>query len=101
MACCGLVLSEHSSGGRTQRGSISTSGFAHLRRVLSEAVFAYQHRPGVNRDHLESTAPSAQTLPAFTGFGKSKGQVIKALARELTGFLWHITNRRRGETAIR
>jgi transposase len=37
MGYCGLVASEHSSGGKVQRGPITKTGNAHLRRVLVEA----------------------------------------------------------------
>ncbi len=43
----GLVPSEFSSGSRTQRGRITKTGNAHLRRVIVEAAWAYQHRPWV------------------------------------------------------
>ena len=39
---------EYSSGDRTQHGSITKTGNAHLRRVLVEAAWAYQYRPAVN-----------------------------------------------------
>ena len=38
MAYAGLVPSEHSSGGRVRRGTITKNGNAHLRRVLVETV---------------------------------------------------------------
>jgi transposase len=47
MGYSGLVAREHSSGNRVQRGSITKTGNAHLRRVLVEAAWAYQHRPNV------------------------------------------------------
>jgi transposase len=105
MAYCGLVPSEHSSGGKTQRGSISKSGNAHLRRVLGEAVFAYQHRPwlggwlakrqqGMEPALIEISWKAQHRLHKrykhLLEAGKNKGQVMTALARELTGFLWHI-----------
>ncbi len=43
----GLVSSEFSSGNRIQRGGITKTGNAHLRRVVIEAAWAYQHRPRV------------------------------------------------------
>jgi transposase len=48
MGYSGLVAREHSSGNRIQRGSITKTGNAHLRRVLVEAAWAYQHRPDVS-----------------------------------------------------
>jgi len=47
MGYSGLVPREYSSGNRTQRGAITKSGNAHLRRVLVEAAWTYQHRPNV------------------------------------------------------
>ena len=47
MGYSGLVAREHSSGGKIQRGAITKTGNAHLRRVLVEAAWAYQHRPNV------------------------------------------------------
>ena len=45
MGYSGLVSSKHSSGSRIQRGSITKTGNAHLRRVIVEAAWAYQHKP--------------------------------------------------------
>jgi transposase len=47
MGYSGLVSREHSSGNHIQRGAITKTGNAHLRRVLVEAAWAYQHRPNV------------------------------------------------------
>lgn len=108
MAYCGLTPSEHSSGSRTQRGSISKSGNAHLRRVLGEAVFAYQRRPwlggwlakmqkGLEPAIIEISWKAQHRLHKrynhLLKAGKNKGQVMTALARELTGFLWSIATR--------
>ena len=55
MGYLGLVPSEHSSGERTARGSITKTGNAHARRLLIEAAWNYrfkarigwvQHAPG-------------------------------------------------------
>ena len=47
MGYTGLVAREHSSGNRVQRGGITKTGNNHLRRVLVESDWAYQHRPNV------------------------------------------------------
>lgn len=47
MGCSGLVASEHSRGNRIQRGSITKTSNAHLRRVGVEAGWPYRHRPNV------------------------------------------------------
>jgi len=44
MGYSGLVAREHSSGNRVRRGGITKTGNSHLRRVLVEAAWAYQHR---------------------------------------------------------
>jgi transposase len=110
MGYTGLVPREHSSGNRTQRGAITKSGNAHLRRVLVEAVWAYRHRPAVNgrllkrqkaltlSDEAKQIAWRAQQrlhkrYTALMARGKHKNQVVTALARELLGFLWAIAVR--------
>lgn len=47
MGYSGLVASEHTTGNRVQPGGITKTGNGHLRRVLVEAAWAYQHRPNV------------------------------------------------------
>jgi len=48
MSATGLVVSEHSSGGRRRQGGITKTGNAHLRRVLVEAAWHYRHRPSLS-----------------------------------------------------
>jgi transposase len=45
MGYSGAVPSEDSSGKRKQRGSITKTGNAHLRRIVVEAAWSYRHRP--------------------------------------------------------
>jgi transposase len=107
MGYSGLVASEHSSGGKVQRGAITKSGNAHLRRVLVEASWSYHHRPNVTglllrrqknlglSDEVKAIAWKAQhrlnkRYKALTAKGKNKNQVVTALARELLGFIWAI-----------
>jgi hypothetical protein len=45
MSYSSMVSSEHSSGVRVQRGGITKTGNAHLRRVIVAAAWAYQHKP--------------------------------------------------------
>ncbi|WP_407673406.1 transposase [Paenibacillus silvisoli] len=47
MAYLGLVPREHSSGQRTQRGSMTKAGNNHLRRTLVESAWSYRHRPAI------------------------------------------------------
>ena len=103
MAFVGLVPSEHSSGTKRARGAITKTGNAHLRRVLVEAAWHYRHRPfvGDTLRRRQQGAPAAIIAQAWTaqqrlhrryhrlaGRGKPNQQVITAVARELTGFVW-------------
>lgn len=107
MGYCGLVPREYSSGNKTQRGAITKSGNAHLRRVLVESAWTYQHRPNVQgrvlrrqralalSDEAKKIAWKAQQrlhkrFTALAARGKNHNQIVTALARELLGFLWAI-----------
>jgi transposase len=105
MAFVGLVPSEHSSGTKQARGAITKTGNAHLRRVLVEAAWHYRHRPfvGAALRRRQQGAPPAVIAHAWTaqqrlyrryhrlaGRGKPSQQVITAVARELTGFVWAV-----------
>ena len=107
MSYAGLTPSEHSSGNRIQRGPITKSGNAHLRRVLVEAAWAYQHRPNVSgfllrrqkklalSDEVKRIAWKAQLrlsgrYKKLTARGKNKNETVTAIGRELLGFVWAI-----------
>ena len=107
MGYSGLVAREHSSGNRVQRGGITKTGNSHLRRVLVEAAWAYQHRPNVTgfllrrqknlalSDEVKKIAWKAQQrlhkrYQAMAARGKNKNQIVTALGRELLGFMWAI-----------
>jgi transposase len=107
MGYSGLVSSEHTTGNRVQRGGITKTGNAHLRRVVVEAAWAYQHRPNVIgyllrrqknlaiSDEVKDIAWKAQQrlhkrYKAMAGRGKNKNQIVAALGRELLGFIWAI-----------
>jgi len=47
MGYSGLVSSEFSSGNLILRSSITKTGNTHLRRVIIESAWAYQHRPWI------------------------------------------------------
>jgi transposase len=57
MGYSGLVSSEYTSGNRVRRGAITKTGNAHLRRVLVEAAWTYQHRPNVQGRVLRRQNP--------------------------------------------
>jgi len=107
MGYSGLVASEHSSGNRVKRGSITKTGNGHLRRVLVESAWAYQHRPNVIghllrrqkdlaiSDEVKDIAWKAQQrlhkrYKSMAARGKNKNQIVAALGRELLGFIWAI-----------
>lgn len=117
MGYSGAVPREHSSGARVQRGSISKTGNAHLRRIVIEAAWAYRHRPGMGtalaaRQRLTNESVRAiawkaqlrlhQRYRRLMGKGKPKQKVITAVGRELLGFIWAIgvQAERSGEEAI-
>lgn len=107
MSYAGLVPSEHSSGNGHWRGKITKAGNTHLRRIIVEAAWSYQHVPGVRRvlrDRLEGMSAeiqaiswSAQTrlhkkMKNMRFRGKNAGTIAVAVARELLGFVWAIAN---------
>jgi transposase len=107
MGYSGLVAREHSSGNRVQRGGITKTGNGHLRRVLVEAAWAYQHRPNVigflaRRQKSLTISEEAKKIAwkaqqrlhkrykAMDARGKNKNQIVTAIGRELLGFIWAI-----------
>jgi transposase len=107
MGYSGLVASEHSSGNRIQRGGLTKAGNAHLRRVIVEAAWAYQHRPNVSgfllrrqknltisKEAIDVAWKAQHRLhkryKAMAARGKNKNQIVAALGRELLGFIWAI-----------
>jgi len=50
MGYLGLVPSEHSSGERTSRGSITKTGNAHARRLLTEAAWNYRFKARIGKE---------------------------------------------------
>jgi transposase len=108
MAFVGLVPSEHSSGQRDRRGSITKMGNAHVRRVLVEAAWAYRHHPAVGaklrrrqegaRTELVALAWSAQqrlhTKYRRLALAKPPTVAVTAVARELAGFVWAVMQER-------
>lgn len=105
MAYTGIVPSEHSSGGRTRRGSITKTGNAHLRRVLCESAWSYRFRPALvgslkrrqegQSEHVRAIAWKAQQrlnkrYIYLAVRGKPQPKVLAAVARELVGFVWAV-----------
>ena len=103
MGFVGLVPSLHASGLRHRSGAITKTGNAHVRRVLTEAAWAYRHparRTAVLRRRLEGQPEEIQQLAwkaqvrlcgryrRMRARGKQHNKTVTAIARELTGFLW-------------
>ena len=107
MSYLGLVPSEHSSGQKTKRGSITKAGNGHVRRVLVEAAWAYRLRARVSRALLKRQEGLPQQVRDISwkaqlrlcsryrhlwAQGKAKQVVVTAIARELCAFMWAIAH---------
>jgi transposase len=107
MGYSGLVPREYSSGNKVQRGAITKTGNAHLRRVLVEAAWTYRHRPNVQGRVLKRQKSLALSEEAtqiawkaqqrlhkrftvLSARSKNNNVIVTALARELLGFMWAI-----------
>jgi transposase len=101
----GLTPSVYASGARRQQGSITKTGNTHARRALVEGAWAYRYPAKVSR-HLQlrleklPTAIQAISWKAQVRLckryrhlmvrGKHANQVVVAIARELSAFMWAI-----------
>jgi transposase len=105
MGYSGIVPSEDSSGERTQRGSITKTGNAHLRRIAVEAAWSYRLRPCVGpalRKRQQGVAEEIKEIAwkaqhrlhkrycRLAATRKDQRKIITALGRELLGFIWAI-----------
>ncbi len=97
--------SERSSGERVARGSITKTGNAHARRLLTEAAWNYRFKARIGRqaqqrqqdlpEPIRATAWKAQLrlsarFAALDARGVQRNKVCVAVARELAGFIWAI-----------
>jgi transposase len=105
MGYLGLTPSEYSSGARRQQGGITKSGNTHARRVLVESAWAYRHPAKVSahlQRRIEHFPAALQELSwkaqlrlckrfrQLSARGKHLNEVVVAVARELSAFLWAI-----------
>ena len=105
MGYSGTVPSENSSGKRQQRGSITKTGNAHLRRIAIEAAWSYRLRPGNGPglrkrqegvpEEIKEIAWKAQIrlskrYSRLAAAGKDQRKIVTAVGRELLGFIWAI-----------
>lgn len=103
MAYVGLVPSEHSTGEKVRRGSITKTGNKHVRRILVEAAHHYRHRPSVGaalrKRRVEKPAEAIAIADRahirlhkrfwkLINAGKPANKATTAVARELLGFIW-------------
>jgi len=105
MGYSGMVSSESSTGSSVRRGAITKTGNAHLRRIVGEAAWAYQHRPAMSpllkkrqeglSEEVKEIAWKAQhrlssRYRRLTAKGKLRQKIVTAIGRELLGFIWAI-----------
>ena len=105
MGYSGMVSSEDSTGSSVRRGAITKTGNAHLRRIMGEAAWAYQHRAAMSptlkkrqeglSEEVKEIAWKAQhrlcsRYRRLMAKGKVRQKVATAIGRELLGFVWAI-----------
>jgi transposase len=105
MAFLGMIPSEYSSGEKRRQGAITKSGNAHVRRVLCEAAWAYQHKPAITLHLLKRQEQLSKEVrdiawkaqlrlcrrfALLSAGGKHRNKVNIAIGRELLGFIWDI-----------
>ena len=105
MGYLGLVPSEHSSGDKVSRGSITKTGNSHARRLLTEAAWSYRFKARIGRgaqvrqedlsEPVRTIAWKAQLrlcrrFATLDGRGVHRNKVCVAVARELAGFVWAV-----------
>jgi transposase len=105
MGYSGMTSSEDSTGSSVRRGAITKTGNAHLRRIVGEAAWAYQHRPAMSpllkkrqeglSEEVKEIAWKAQhrlgsRYRRLMAKGKIRQKIATAIGRELLGFIWAI-----------
>jgi transposase len=101
----GLSPSEHSSGNKIVRGSITKAGTARGRRILIEGAWAYRNparvgthiasrHDGLTKDVLDIAWKAqirlCQRFRSMRARGKNPNLVVTAIAREMACFIWAI-----------
>lgn len=105
MSYIGVVPSENTTGQSRRLGSITKTGSAHARRLLTEAAWHYRPRPNLGkalseRQHGQPPAAIAiawkaqlrlhRTWTRLETRNKRRTLIAVAAARELAGFAWAI-----------
>jgi transposase len=103
----GVIPGEESSGDVRKTTGITKSGNKRIRRLLLEAAWHYQHRPGISqalRKRQEGQDPEVlhhcwkaqkrlhKKYMHLLLKGKCKQKAVTAVARELVGFIWAVMN---------
>ena len=106
MAYVGLIPSEYSSGESRRQGKITKTGNRHVRRLLVESAWSYRYQPAVKGELKKRLNGQSPTIKAISwkaqnrlhkkyfrliSRGKESGKAITAVARELAGFIWAVT----------
>ncbi|MDP9606549.1 UNVERIFIED_ORG: transposase [Variovorax paradoxus] len=107
--------SEHSSGNSVRRGSITKTGNAHARRLLTEVAWNYRFPARISnelRDRNKALPPGIRThawkaqvrlcsrFAQLSGRGVQANKVCVAVAQELAGFVWSIAQQAAPSTAM-
>ena len=105
MNSLGLTPSEYSTGERRRQGGITQPGNTHARRALVEGAWASRYPATVSRHlqlRLEQVSKPSQDMSwkaqirlckryrQLSARGKNANQVVVAIARELSAFMWAI-----------
>ena len=106
MGYVGLIPSESSSGETRKQGRITKTGNRHVRRLLIEAAWSYRHQPAVKGELKKRQNGQPANILAISwkaqhrlhnkyfrllARGKENGKTVTAVARELSGFIWAVT----------
>jgi len=106
MSYVGLIPSESSSGESRRQGNITKTGNRHVRRLLIESAWSYRYQPAVKgelKKRQEGQPASVQAISwkaqnrlhkkyfRLLSRGKAGGKAVTAVARELAGFIWAVT----------
>lgn len=107
MGYIGMVPREESSGDTVRRGAITRAGNSSVRRVITEATWAYLAKPRMSKaitkrsqavaHGVKEIAWKAQQrlhhrLWALINRSKNKNKAAVAVGRELLGFIWAIAH---------
>ena len=108
----GLAPGEYSSGTRRRQGAITRTGNGHVRRLLTEAAWAYRF-PARKTAHMRRKAAKVPDRVQAIAWGaqkrlcaryvklyqrgKAKNKVVTAIVRDLVGFIWAVACEMQGK----